>query len=515
MGNVELTQGHYPEALHDYLQACAIDEEIGFKRGLGDVYGNIGLVYYSEGNYKQAIENISKSLKIEEEIGNKISAGNAYHNLGDIYYIQNRYDDALANFHQALKVAIEIDNKEGMGYAHNNIGAINFLQKKYDEALNNSLEGLEISRKIGNKYNIANAYINLGSIYTMLKQNDKAGKYVDSATTLAAILKDKDLIKDGYNAATLYDSATGNFKKALTDMKLYISYRDSLKNEENTRKIVTEQMNYEFDKKQAAEKLEQEKKDVINTAKLEKQKLFTWLAIGGSLFILAFIGLLFNRARLKQKTVYQQELNQKQKEQANAVMETQEQERKRIAEDLHDSLGYLLSTVKLNLQTSSGDPKKTAEESVKLLNQASKEIHDITFNLMPRTLEEEGLVPALRELIARTANAGAAKINLDLHDVEGMTLEKQTQFTIYRIIQEAVNNVFKYADAKEINIQLIKQDGQLTIMLEDDGKGFNVEQVKKGRGLKNMMSRSEWLNGTFNIDSGQGNGTTIILEIPV
>jgi two-component system NarL family sensor kinase len=515
IGNIYMTEGNFPEALKNQLQALKIKEDIKDKRGAGNLYGNIGSVYHDMGNYPEALKNHLQSLKICEETNNKIGEGNAYINMGNDYLAMGNFAEAIKSEQKSIEISTAINNKRGIMLAIQDIGNIYRDQHNYTQALENYSNSLKQAEELNDRYTLSMAYENIGFVLTRQNKYKEAAIYLDSALNLSKETGDKTNIRDSYTFRAMLDSATGNYKAAMDDYKNSIVYRDSLKNEENTRKITTEQMNYEFDKKQAADKLEQDKKDLINTEKLEKQKLLTWSAIGGGILILAFVGLLFNRARLKQKTVYQQELNQKQKEQAVAVMETQEQERKRIAEDLHDSLGYLLSTVKLNLQASSTDPKKTAEESVKLLNQASKEIHDITFNLMPRTLEEEGLVPALRELAARTANAGAAKINLDLHDVEGMTLEKQTQFTIYRIIQEAVNNVFKYADAKEINIQLIKQDGQLTIMLEDDGKGFNVTEVKKGRGLKNMMSRSEWLNGTLNIDSGQGHGTTIILEIPV
>jgi two-component system NarL family sensor kinase len=224
--------------------------------------------------------------------------------------------------------------------------------------------------------------------------------------------------------------------------------------------------------------------------------------------------LFFNRYRLKQKNNYQQQLNKQQKEQAVAVMETQEQERKRIAEDLHDSIGHLLSTAKLNLQTFPENQKHLMENPLELLNQASSEIRNITFNLMPRTLEEAGLGPALNELATKISNAGTIRVFLQMHGMENTVLEKQAQFNIYRIIQEAVNNILKHAEAKEINIQLIRQEQQLSIMIEDDGKGFDPQKIKNGRGIKNITTRSIWLNGTMVIDSTPGRGTTLAIQIP-
>jgi signal transduction histidine kinase len=107
------------------------------------------------------------------------------------------------------------------------------------------------------------------------------------------------------------------------------------------------------------------------------------------------------------------------------------------------------------------------------------------------------------------------KINLQVHNTERFILGKQSQFNIYRIVQEAVNNILKHADAKEISIQLIGQEDHLSIMIEDDGKGFDTSTKKTGRGLKNIVTRSLWLNGHINIDSQPGRGTTITTEIPL
>jgi len=135
---------------------------------------------------------------------------------------------------------------------------------------------------------------------------------------------------------------------------------------------------------------------------------------------------------------------------------------------------------------------------------------------MPQTLEEEGLVAALNELAEKIRSSSLFDIILQVHDMDHFALDKQTKFNIYRIVQEAVNNILKHAEAKEVSIQLINRKDHLIIMIEDDGKGFNAQEVKmKGRGLNNITARSEWLNGTITIDSTPGRGTTIAIEIPI
>lgn len=193
-------------------------------------------------------------------------------------------------------------------------------------------------------------------------------------------------------------------------------------------------------------------------------------------------------------------------------MEVQEQERKRIAEDLHDSLGHLLSAAKMNLQSGNGQEQLNA--SMQLLNQASEELRNISFNLMPNVLEEEGLTPALNELAEKSGKSGKIAVSFQAHDIKSLKFDKLAQFNIYRIVQEAINNIMKHAGATEAGIQLIGKENNLTIMIEDNGKGFDPKNILNGRGQKNMRARTNWLNGNFHLDSRPGHGTTICIDIP-
>ncbi len=514
LGTVYYSQGNYPEALKSLLEALTVFKELGNKQYIGNVYTNIGNIYYLQGNYPKSLENHLACLAMQKEIGYKQGMISSYTNIGNIYFDQNRLKEALESHLQALKLTQEIGDRQGESIAYTDIGNVYYKLNNFEEALNHFRFSEELCRQIGNYACLCTDYENTGVILVKQKKYAQARQCLDSAMRISKRIGQVDIIRDSYAAWAVLDSASGNFAAAYDNFKNYIQYRDSLKNDEYTKKILSEQMTYDFEEKENKLKADQDKQNAVSEEKLKRQKLITWSAAGSLGFVLLCSVLLFNRSRLKQKNRYQLELNRKQKEQAIAVMETQEQERKRIAEDLHDSLGHLLSTIRLNLQASSQDQKKSFENSLQLLQQASQEIHNITFNLMPRTLEEEGLIPALHEMAGRITNANV-KIGLQLHEVENLSIEKQTQFTIYRIVQEAVNNILKYAESREINIQLIRRGNELVIMIEDDGKGFNVEEVKKGRGLKNMMSRSEWLNGRLAIDSGNGRGTTIIVEIPI
>ena len=513
MGNIHFFEGNYPEALKSYLIAKKIYEELSItntqvKTNLSAAYNNIGNVHLSMKQYDDALANYKIALKLRLELGNTHGAAECYGNIGSIYYLRHDYDSSLLNHNESLKLKRQIDDQQGISATYGNIGGVYYDLGQYDLALENFFASAEIADSIGNKEVLANAYSNIGQVYVKQGKSKEAIGYLEKSLAFGKELNSAEILKNSYNGLYAADSALGNWKEAYDHHQLFVFYRDQLLNEENTRSVTQAQMNYEFEKKEAIKEAEQ-------SEQLEKEKLVKWFVVGAVCLVLLISLLVFNRHRLKQKNLHQQQLNEKQKEQANAVMETQEQERKRIAEDLHDSLGHLLSTAKMHLQSIPAEQKNQVESSLNLLNQASEEIRNITFNLMPHTLEEGGLVPALHELASKVTKAGVVKVNLHVHNVDKFILEKQSQFNIYRIVQEAVNNILKHADAKEINIQLVGQDAHLSIMIEDDGKGFDTTTKKTGRGLKNIVTRSLWLKGNINIDSHPGRGTTITTEIPV
>jgi signal transduction histidine kinase len=514
IGAIYDNQGQIKLALDYYYQGLKLQEQLGNKLGMGTSLNNIAAILMKQDETDKAVEYYNRSLKVRQEADDKRGIAQCLNNLGHIYVTKGQYDKALANYEKSYALYSEIKNNTGIAYSYNNMAAVYHKQHQDEKALEYYTKSLATYEAVDDKRGIANTSNNIGVLLLEQSKPAQALPYSKRALEVAQAGGFAEVIRDVLSALSRIETALGKHAEALDHYKKFVVFRDSLNNEETKKAGIRKQIQYEYDKKEEQSRLEDERKELIRQEATKRQQIISWSLIVGCILVIATTFLLFNRYRLKQKNSYQQELARKQKEQAVAVMETQEQERKRIAEDLHDSLGHLLSTAKLNLQTVPDPQKQFVENSLQLLNQASEEIHNITFNLMPRTLEEGGLVAALHELAAKVTNSGKVKILLHVHDIDRFVLEKQSQFNIYRIIQEAVNNILKHAEASEINIQLIGQANHMTIMIEDDGKGFDTGAKKSGRGLKNIVTRSLWLKGNINIDSTPGRGTTITTEIP-
>ena len=205
----------------------------------------------------------------------------------------------------------------------------------------------------------------------------------------------------------------------------------------------------------------------------------------------------------------------------NSLMEGQELERKRLAREIHDGIGPILSTVKMNLANIEGDVdninpelKEKFQKSYEMIDDAAGDLRSISHNLMPKVLSDFGLNEALETLcekIDATRSVDVDFINSGLF----YRLNEVTELGLYRISQELLNNTLKYAKAKKVILQLIKRDETIRLMYEDDGIGFFPEKVNRGIGLMNIENRATALAGQAIIDSMPGKGMTATIEIPL
>jgi adenylate cyclase len=288
VGLVYKDQGNLPEALNSFLSSLRIAEESGNKAAMASAYNNIGTVYDIQNNYAEALKNYFASLKIEEERGNKQGIASAYNNIGLIYYDQGHYEEALKNHLAALKLKQELGSQPGMASSLNNIGGTYAKLGNFPEALKNYEAALKINEEIGNQVGVLESNGSIGLLYLKLKKYKEATTSLTNSLLLAKKLGVKEDIKGIYEGLSKVDSATQNWHGAYLNHKMYLLYRDSLINEEFTKKTVQAEMNYEFDKKEQATRLEQEKKDALTKQEIQKQKIVRNSFMGGFATVLLF-----------------------------------------------------------------------------------------------------------------------------------------------------------------------------------------------------------------------------------
>jgi signal transduction histidine kinase/ligand-binding sensor domain-containing protein len=248
--------------------------------------------------------------------------------------------------------------------------------------------------------------------------------------------------------------------------------------------------------------------------------LTLWFQTGAmillGLLILGIILLIIHNIKKKEKAK-QLLLQIAQNARLSAIYETEELERKRLAEDLHDGLGPLLSTVKINLSLAekSKDPATSMVNAKNQIDQIAAELRNITYNLVPASLNTFGLETAVTDFVQKFS--ASLPIKLYVETIGEVRLPKLSQTILFRIIQEIVNNAVKHSDCSEVTIQLIADNDMLRIMIEDDGKGFDhstASQKLESRGLKNIFDRCTALGANIHLDTEIGRGTIYTIEMP-
>jgi tetratricopeptide (TPR) repeat protein len=299
IGIVFEDQGNYSEALKNYFLALKIKEAMDDKGGVATALSNIGNIYFSQGNFSDALKNFFASLKIQEKINDENGKADSYGNIGNVYYSQSNYPEALKNYFLALKIKEIIGDTEGIAFVYTNIGTVYLQQGNYSEALINQLASLKITTAIGDKFTSCASYNNIGSIYLQQKKYAEAEKYYKKATGLAKEIGYKELLKESYKGLMQIDSAKGNFKGAFQNYKMYDIYSDSLNNEDVRKNTIQNQMNYDFEKKEAVtnaeHKSELHNQNVVSEEKNRKQNIIIFSVISG-LFLVAVFALIVFRA---------------------------------------------------------------------------------------------------------------------------------------------------------------------------------------------------------------------------
>jgi len=251
----------------------------------------------------------------------------------------------------------------------------------------------------------------------------------------------------------------------------------------------------------------------------KKNNLLIGLAILIPLIILAGY-LLYKQKKQQQENRMQQELHSQQQKSMIAILEAEEKERKRIAAELHDGIGQTMTAAWMNMQsflTNNTDEEKKQQvfqNALSLIDESCKEIRVVSHNMMPNVLLKKGLVNAVKDFLAQINKQGL-NINIESEGLQ-KPIPPHVETVLYRVIQEAVNNVIKHAKASELFITLYNEENEIDVMIEDNGIGFDKKNIQSdGIGLQNIRSRIEYLKGNVEWDTAPNNGTVLSIHVPL
>jgi serine phosphatase RsbU (regulator of sigma subunit) len=333
MGSVYANQGNNAKALEEHLNALKVLEELKDTSNMIYAYQHIGNVYNNQRDYGKALEQYKHALVLSQKKQDTANIADAESNIGLAYGLSGNYPKALEENFKALAIRTKHGDKNGIATSLINIGGIYDYEKDYPKALDYINKSLSIFQEIGNKDGVANCLDGIGQVYLLQKNYPKALEYENKSLDIAKNIGSLDGIASSYQTLSNTMELVGKPHQALEYFKDYIAYQDSLFNKENTKKTVQAEMNYDFEKKQAAEKAEQDKKDALQAAEVNKQKIVIYSVLGILLLVIGFAILAYRSNLQKQRANRELDIKNKKIEAAYTIIETKNHE-------ITDSINY-------------------------------------------------------------------------------------------------------------------------------------------------------------------------------
>lgn len=549
-------RGDFDSSLLLNKQGIQLSTEISDNLLLAKSLANTGNVFQYSNEYDSAVFYYEMAIKIFEQLNDKRMIAYIDDVLQNAYQQLNQNDKALGYGKEAIRILRAAGDTNGLGQALLNT-ANSYQSLGYaDSALACYNEALIISRQLNHKRLESACLLGIGNLHLHHYDADSMKPYYEKALTLSRQMEDPDGESTALRGLALHYLLKKNFTEAKKNITDALSIADSLdlhhekvKNmkvmasilyclhdviaaekcldsssvienrlagDEIQKKTLVIEKKFETEKKEAQIKLQQSQIKQKNTLN------YLLSAFALSAIVIGIFGYRNHQHKQKLQQIKIEELEkEKQLAAVEAVLKGEEQERSRLAKDLHDGLGGMLSGIKHSLNTMKGNlimtPDNTQgfERSIDMLDSSIKEMRRVAHNMMPETLVKFGLDTALRDFCNDINQSGALQVNYQSIGLGETVIEQTISITIYRIIQELLNNIMKHAAAKSALVQVTKTSSDISITVEDDGKGFDTAILKdsKGIGWSNLRSRIDYLKGKIDVQSAAGTGTSVLIEL--
>jgi signal transduction histidine kinase len=523
-------QANYNASLTYALQSAAIAErstDSSLIKLIPKIYSNIHGALFGENQFEKAIDYSKKALQFTNYPDEQRYLIIFHQQISDAYVSLNQFTAAKPYLDTAVLLTKNFNNNITKMLMASSEGFYYDRAGDYDKALTAYFAAYQLAGSNNNAYLKAEAGDNLAVIYYKQKNYAEATRFANAANKTALSVNHIKVAASTFNILKNTALARSDYKTAFQNAELYKIYADSATNETTQKTTLSLESKYQNQKKE---------KEIADLTIANKEKELTvvkrnrLLTIGGisAAALLLTIGLLYRNSKQqqllaqKENTLQQEQIKflerQQQVVSLQSMLNGQETERTRIAKDLHDGLGGLFSTVKMYFSTLKHEQEVLQSnelfgKSYELIDTASEEVRRIAHNMMPEVLMKLGLMHALQDMCSNISAGKLLQVKLQWYGME-QRMNAPTEIMLYRIVQELLNNIIKHAQATEAIVQFNRDANRLTVTVEDNGRGFNLQETdnKNHAGLETIKSRVSYLNGNISIDSKQEVGTTVMME---
>ncbi|MCF6170650.1 MAG: sensor histidine kinase [Bacteroidales bacterium] len=519
MGIVHQKQGNLKLALENQIDALRIYEQLHQDLWIGYSLNNIAIVHQNLGNLEKSLEYHFEALEYRKKMNDLYGEGGSYGNIANVYVKLGDTATAIGYYEKSLSLLRQVEDAEAVSVQLSNMGNIYAARGENETALKLLNESLQIREKLGERKGISSTLIKLGDVFINLREYDKAEHSLRKGL---AIAKQIDVVEEemgAYITLAKMFALSNHLDSAFKYTNKYIATKDSVYERRLEQQIVDVQEKYETEKRQKEIELLRKEKELTEIGMKQRKT-----EIGMLIFlIISLVGagiFVFYRRKQLQQAAMDTAAIRHGETQLKAVLEGQEQERRRIARELHDGVGQTLSGIKLNWELISGTFKTTQkasqlEKMSHMLDDAVIEVRSISHQMMPKELEQFGLVPTIRSILLFSFGNTGVQYEFEETGMENR-LPQTVELGLFRIFQELIANILKHAGASKVSVQLVRRSSQVMLMVEDNGKGFEYNQhTGSGIGLMNIESRVKAIHGKLNYETVKGKGTIATIRIPL
>ncbi|WP_159946876.1 tetratricopeptide repeat-containing sensor histidine kinase [Polaribacter septentrionalilitoris] len=502
-------------AIQNTILASNIYNELNDFENYADSYINLGWQIKNR-DLEKAIFYMNKGIKtLEKEVSSTYRLIGAYNNYGVLKQRKNQLDSALYYHKKSLSLCLKNKDSIGIPFAQTHIGEVYLKKKMYSKAKKEFFNALKIRQKRNDLYGITDSYLYLGDLFFAKKDYTKSLKYFKLSEKLAIQNSYYPLRK--YATEYIYKNYENknDVKNALNYFKILTKLNDSILNKQTNSKIA--ELEVEFDTKDKEIQIANQKKELLEKELAIKNRTLYSVLLGASLLILGIVFFsVYKRNQLKKKQL-QKEIDLKD---ALAAIKTQnrlQEQRLRISRDLHDNIGsqltFIISSID-NLKFISKDANQKLKDKLSNISSFTSEtihqLRDTIWAMNKSQITMEDIHSRILSLIEKAKLATeniTFEVNYNIDD--STSFSSLAGMNIFRVVQEAINNAIKYAEASKITIAINEKNNELLIAIDDNGNGFDIKTVSLGNGLSNMEKRMSEINGKVKIESEIKKGTNI------
>ncbi|MBP9153227.1 MAG: sensor histidine kinase [Flavobacteriales bacterium] len=522
LSTVTYLLGEHEESLREAILAISLFERLNEPKRAGSIYCSIGY-QMKRRDMAKANEYMLKGITILEKQQDTAALESAYNNYGVLKEMENLLDSAKFYYTRSYGIAKSKNDSLALPYSLNHLAGVELLRENFAGAktLFDEAYRIRIARKDG--FGIMENLIFYGDLFKAKAVNDSAIHYYRTAIAKSYKVGFPYMRQYCYQQLAIVYENAGDLFNALKAQKAFASLKDSLLENQRTEQLAEMETRFETTQKEKENlllKQESQEQQLV----VERQRTWIFGLLGAAIAIL-FLGLfLLQRNRRMAEAKRDAAIIEERERGLRSIIQATEEERKRIAKDLHDGIVQSLTGLSLRMQKQANSEKAKGSgldnelnSTRAVLDESIAEVRGISHQMMPRVLSEMGLIPALADMLEKSLGLTDIQYEFEHHNIDTNRFAESIEISLYRICQELVNNIIKHSEAKAVSVQLLKTRTHLVLVVEDNGKGFEFDDPnnQNGIGLMNITSRAKAIHGEVNYEPSPEQGTVATIRVPL